>query len=672
MITFDKFDANLDVNFQNTYIGDKWYNLGIVPCGFDIETTGPFMYIWTLTIYDETIVGCTWEDLKLVLNKIKEKLELGKVEKKANKAIPVFVHNLGGFEWHFIKSELNITEKFIVKDCALFCEVDDSFVFVDSYKICPMSLDKLAKTYCKTQKTHDLDYSIPRNHTDAKNLTEEELTYCCNDTKILAEYAVYVFNNYVIPYKRLPLTQNQIVKMVISYNFEQNRNENKAFLDHKFINKKDYYLIRKYGFRGGFCQSSERDEKGSIKCADLDAAYSSAVLTRYFPIGRYTTGNKFEWKQYLDKYCCQILIRFTNVHTKDMRLKLETKEHVICETVQDRKNIETDKAGRIISAPKFIVSLNELEYELFCKCYYFEKEELIKIRICERGPLPKYVKDAVIHFYEPKAYLKKRGKEHTAEYKQVKTMPSTIFGAMAQRVYKKDLELNNYDWYTKFSGKKLLPQWGVYVAAHVRYAIINMILTIGIENWLYSDTDSIYYLSTPEIDDIFKEYNRKQRLLNLRLCKKYELDFNLFNDLGTFDFGKRNNLVIDRFKTIGSKTYIYHYTDNDNPNGNYKIIISGIPVKFFEQSYEEYLAKGGKKDKISYFEPNIIIRYVRNVSEIIDKPIKAVINGEEMICNSGVKITPETITGPMRDIKNKLAYERLEENMNDDLEYNNE
>lgn len=56
-------------------------------------------------------------------------------------------------------------------------ETKDGFIFRDTMALTNMSLQALAKNYCRTQKlVGDLDYSIPRNSTTP--LTATELAYC--------------------------------------------------------------------------------------------------------------------------------------------------------------------------------------------------------------------------------------------------------------------------------------------------------------------------------------------------------------------------------------------------------------------------------------------------------------------------------------------------------------
>ena len=199
-----------------TYTGDKAYpqlDCALVPCGFDIEAYKQFMYIWTFTVKELTIVGYTWEDFLSLMRLFKDTFKLGKrlvktvkhrdgtVEDKYTKpyVFPVYIHNLK-YEYAFMKHILTLSgETFFMdkgKKNPLYLIHDESILFIDSLKVYNMSLEEVAHSFCKTQKSHDLDYSKPRNIYDAMTLSEKELDYCVRDTQILSELMQYTFDKY--------------------------------------------------------------------------------------------------------------------------------------------------------------------------------------------------------------------------------------------------------------------------------------------------------------------------------------------------------------------------------------------------------------------------------------------------------------------------------------------
>lgn len=662
-----------------SFIGNEQYNIAMVPCGFDIETTGPFMYIWTCTINDTTIIGYTWDDFRRLLTMLKGILDLGKQfddkgKAKRDKVMPLFIHNLGGFEFKFMEKELPITNNFLIGSSALYAIVDSCFVLIDSYRICPQPLSVLAKMYSTHEKTADLDYSVERNTTDAKNLTEAELTYCCNDTLILVDFAQFCFD-FLCKWNKLPTTQNDMVKAIIAYHFNSDKN-NAKIIDHLFPTKEMYEFIRQWGFRGGFCQTSYRDETGNIVCFDFDSAYCSSIIHDYYPMGRYREGDPKTWREYLSKYCCQMTLRFTNIRSRVGTgfIHYETIGHCFFdkgEYKEARRKVRKEPSGRVISAPYYYTSLTEIDFELYTLIYEWDSVECLKIVYAERGALPEYVIQTALELYEPKARLKAEGKENTQEYRLVKSRPSTIFGCMCQRLYDTDIEgLDRDAWYKKYKNKKLMPQWGVYVTAHIRKKLITVALSIGAYYWLYSDTDSIYCICDDEIREVFDSYNDQMREKNRLLCEQRGLDFNVFKNLGCFDDGTRKGTKIYRFKTISAKTYIYYYTDNEHPEGKVKVVIGGISDSDFWASYEEQtgdLTHNTINRVFTFFEPDTVIKYHKKFSRTVENQ-EAVINGERMFCKQGVVIEEKMITGTIRTLRNVVAVTSALNDINDKLE----
>ena len=179
--------------------------------GFDIETTtlpnkNAYMYIWQMSINDEIILGRTWLEFITLLEGIRDILVL-----RTTTRVIIWVANLG-FEFQFLRKWFNITRVFAKEQRQpLYAIIDDCIELRDCLSITGGNLDQLAKDYTTTQKlVGDLDYSKIRNY--KTELTEKELAYCINDVKILSEFSEYIFNEYIIPKKYVPLTKTGLLR----------------------------------------------------------------------------------------------------------------------------------------------------------------------------------------------------------------------------------------------------------------------------------------------------------------------------------------------------------------------------------------------------------------------------------------------------------------------------
>lgn len=694
------------VDFMLVHTGDKKYkviNLALVPCGFDIECYKQYMYIWTLTIRELTIIGYTWDEFKMTMKTIQKGLDLFRERKtvkhrdgteeekcKAAKLLPIYIHNFK-YEWSFMRSQINVTSDIFFMDAGkrdpMYFIMDDAFWFIDSYKVYPLKLEEVAKCYCKTRKTHDLDYDKPRNIDDAKALTEKELDYCCNDTIILSELMQHTFDSYLIPYGRMPMTQNQIIKSIINSSYkdeldsmiEKEQKDFVARLKRLSLTQDQYKLIRRDGFRGGYVNSSECDCDLPVGYGDLTSAYCTAIIHEEFPMTKYMLRKDArtidDLDYYADKFCCQMRLKIYGLRSSgDKLVKLENTSNVIRylpdgrdpETNEEkrlaRRSILSTNSGRIFEAGCIVVSITDVDWKLYKKVYEWDKIEILEVQTAVRGPLPDYIKKAAIRLYGKKAQLKKAG-IRGSEYFSAKTLVSNIFGAMVQRRETSLVNGKESDWWAKTLDSQLKAQWGVYVTAHVRKTLVETILAIGKDHWLYSDTDSIYYLLDDKSKKVMEEHNARMKVKNAIMCKEYGLDYKIFDDLGCWDDDGKH---IKRFKTIGPKAYLY-ITEKDE----LKLVLAGIPEEFFWKAYSEKYPVWNIKDKekaidsvFAFFEPKTEIKYTQRHLKFVENT-DDIINGMPVHCDTGCYIDEKDICGPLSDIQEIVAFRSIAQDQAD-------
>jgi len=720
--TIDKVDtiklARLlkNVEFKSTWAGKTCVKAALVPCGFDIEATENFMYIWTFTIRYVTIIGYTWDDFRKLLEMLRVVLGLGKrtrevKHRKADKngkwaagetteetsapyVLPIFIHNLI-YEYSFMKNEFEFYDIFFMdkkKRNPLYL-LNEHFFFIDSYKVCPKSLEKVALAFCSThKKTGDLDYSVERNTEDAKHLTKEELDYCICDTRILAEFAQVVFEKYFLTYGRLPLTQNQIIESAIHQKFLalEDKDAMMKYLHNISLTQHQYGLIRRDGFRGGKCGSSQRNVVGKIIYVDANSFYGSSIMHGYYPITKYRditsrVHTEEDMKPHLAVKCCQMRLKFFDLKVKKKWLtydgprqvvrympdgskpREDEKGHIIEE---DRKELDKclevakHNGGKILSAKCITVSLNEIDFELYQKIYNWTKFEILEFQVAQRGELPSYIIDAMKEFYEAKARLKKAHIKGP-EYQCTKILVSNIFGAMVKKISTELLDGLEIEWWHETLDKELKPQWGCYVSSHCRKVIFDLIMELGPRSWLYTDTDSLFFLAENGEECVIEAYNASVRAKNKEMCEKYHLDYNLFDDLGVFEDDDRH---IIHFKTLGPKSYMYL-----EENGHYEFVMSGIPEKFFWEAFQKKYGKSydeltleDEDDVFEFFETDTQITYIRNKIIFVDKEETKEINGMMMTSKSGAIIRPEIITGTLSRVADRIALESMMDEIEDD------
>lgn len=558
-------------------------------CGFDIETTNiitedskaAYMYHWQFVIASNEIgfiyLGRTWETFKDLYYRVCDFYHLG--PKYNNRKLLVWDANLG-FEFQFLRKRFKWdNENFFAREewHPLAAPTTDGWDFREALSISGGSLAQLAKDYCITQKLKgDLDYSILR--TSKTPLTEQEEQYCINDVAILAEWSSFIFDKYIYPDKKIPLTKTGLLRSEV-------RNELKSLLDFQqiktyrqlikacFPNLETYQYWFRWLFRGGYVHANITNVGYVIYDAlgeDETSAYPAWMNFGYYPgtpfVAVYDTENL---EKYINEKCCIITAVFHNIKRRTS-ISYESK----------RKCLELEKPmidnGRVAKADRMKVVLTELDYKLYKELYTWQPMEIVCLWVSDRIRLPKFILNVLNRHYLNKAKMKKAGLSGTPEYAIEKSGVNAAYGLMVTRMeldkvtYNDDWEIvkNDLDFASEASKQILLPQWGIWVTAHARWALfqpgLQIIKELGADYIIYNDTDSYKCRKHPKVLEIFEKYN-KWIAKKLQACGLTEP---AFDDLGMFDLESPN---ISRIKTLGAKRYL---TEED---GKIKATVAGMP-----------------------------------------------------------------------------------------------
>lgn len=584
------------------YIIHKTHYLDL-HCGFDIETTNiisekyAFMYIWQFAINDNVIIGRTWFQFVQLLERLRRIYTL-----RETTHIIIWVANLS-FEFQFFRKWVNVTNVFAKeRRQPLKVVIDDCIEFRDCLAISGGSLSQLAKDYTKTQKlVGDLDYNILRNsHTE---LTPQELAYCINDVVILSEFSQFIFNTYASN-NFIPLTKTGIlrrkVKDAVKESGESKKIRNAITLS--FPERDFYNILMNWVFRGGYVHANAYATGQIIEnvySVDFTSSYPSVMFKDYMPCSNFYLVDDTSISNYIKlnaEFCTIACIEFHNIKTT-LAHSIESKNKII-----DYAGATWDN-GRLQSAERVCVILTELDYDNYTKFYSWESMKITKLWRAVRGKLPDYFLKILGEEYGKKATLKKNGLSKTKEYAISKSVVNSSFGLTVTRMNESDITytsdewgetLENFDYNKEKSKSVLLPQWGVYICAHARHNLLSCVYEIDKNNHigdvLYNDTDSIKIRNFEKYRDIINKYNEKQTELNKEICAHFGYNFELFNDLGTFEIENHGN-AYERFKTLGAKRYITEYKNE------YEVTLAGLPKTSITKYIEKENVKRAKQNK---------------------------------------------------------------------------
>ena len=570
-----------NLNVINVKGGRKPINYIQLYSGFDIETTNivedshkvAYMYIWQMSFNDYVLLGRTWDSFILTIDILKRYNTLNR-----SKRIIIWIANLS-FEFQFLRKRFNITKVFAKeKRQPLYAIIDDCIELRDPLPISGGSLAQLAKDYTVTQKlVGELDYSVLRN--SETPMKDSELQYCINDVVILREWSEFIFNNFIIPKKYIPLTKTGILRRQVKDNAPNGIHK---VIEMCMPSERLYGLMMKYLFRGGYvhaniCHTDYILE--NVTSIDLTSSYPAQMNHGYFPMGKFYKSSDTDidtFTRLIENECCIFGITFYNIESTTNH-SIESKSKCI-----ELVNPSIDN-GRVSSADKMTVFINEIDYSIYKKFYRWDDFKIHFLYHTVRGKLPSYLLDVLNHEYLKKAELKKSGKKNTTEYAISKSNVNSAFGMTVTRMVEKEVIYEDGEWEYDTSGycyyeeiKKLvlLPQWGVYVTSHARNILLSMVYEISqnckgnIDDIVYNDTDSIKLLNYGRHKHIIEEFNNRIVEKNKEL-----FDNPLFYDLGTFD----DEGTSERFKTLGAKRYI------SEKNGEIEQTIAGLPKKVLKE-----------------------------------------------------------------------------------------
>jgi len=600
------FSAKLPIATNNKNI--SYYD---VPCAFDIEVSSFYdkgkksavMYIWQFGILNWVTYGRTWEEFLLLMESITRILSLSE-----DLRLACYVHNLA-YEFQFLRKIINFEKVFLLDERKPVYAITGGFEFRCSLKLSSKSLAKVGEDLVKYQQHKhlgDLDYRLIRFHSTP--LSEKELGYCEADIRVLLAYIQEKIETdgsiIYIPMTNTGYVRNYCRKMCFKNYKSYRRLMNELTLD------SDEYAQLKRGFSGGFTHASAKyvtkvfRDVGSF---DFTSSYPAVMLSEKFPMSKAKVIDKLDnWNQfyyYLQNYCCLFDITVRDVRPKvDYDHPISVSKLILPEDKERRKKVLAgirQDNGRVVTADEITITMTEQDWFTFCQFYDYgdpESEEpdfiLHKLRIYEKGYLPKEFYKSILELYKKKTKLKGVDGEEI-NYMISKNMLNAAYGMIVTDIvrdvldynydsaeyipkYKPDLD-EAIDKYNKSKKRFLFYPWGVWVTAYARRNLFTGILACG-DDYIYSDTDSIKIMNPESHRDYIEKYNARINFKIERAAKHFRIDSTEFRPKNKYGVEKPIGIweyegKYDRFKTLGAKRYM------TEKNGKYSITVAGVNKK---------------------------------------------------------------------------------------------
>lgn len=619
---------NLDDFIKTRDKDKKIISIYSVPFTADTETSHnhneenplAWIYQWAICIDAKNEIALTGrtvgEFIDALLNIDNELKEISKITGRIAKVI-IYFHNLPYdytylykhlLQFFDVKNEFWLDKRHILK-----ADIGDHIILKDSYKYFGMSLEKVCESYNVVHKklVGAVDYN--EIHYTSDPLSAEEWQYQLNDVFGLQEALIKDFeiNNYTTA--SAPLTSTGKVRQLCRMEYEKYKDSRKEFLKTK-PSRIAYKVMRKV-FAGGYTHGNRfyrsvtinskyfgHDIK--IKHRDFRSDYPSCMRKYKFPSGRIDQIKKPTINDFFDnKYCVWGIIGADSIELKD---KLCPFPFLSASKIDTKSGAEVCDNGRVLECmDKIMIYVTSWDLKILLEQYNFTNIKVLMAYRSLAKPLPEWFINVIDTQYKSKSdlkarvkYLEKIGANRDDIYDanmvllRSKGFLNGLYGMCAMDYCKALIERDenfepqlqkidyescidkHYGIYKGKSGKKFvaksangfLPyQWSMFVTSTARYELYNCCKICG-ENFLYADTDSIFYIETSAIEKKFKKLNEHKRKHAIKKGMYIITDNGKIETYDSFDIEDEGT----EFRFLHSKCYAY-ITDN-----KLKVTVSGV------------------------------------------------------------------------------------------------
>lgn len=619
---------------------------------FDIETTTilqevgrdyGFMYIWQMAVDDTVVMGRTWNEWTVFLERLEECIGLN------GRRLVIWVHFLG-FEFQFFRNFIQIDEVFARKPRKPIWVRSGNIEFRCSMMLSNMGLKKF------TQKTpgvthvkmdgEEFDYSVLR-YPDTE-LTDMELWYCVCDVLGLNECIKHYLKEDTLA--TIPLTSTGFVRRDYKEKCINDSNHMRQFRNNAITNS--IYILLKEASRGAIAGSSHlwTDETlEEVDSFDIKSSYPYQMATKYFPQGKFIQTKISKdcglFRTLIDNYCCIITWA-----CEDIKLKRWSGIPYIskskCRAVEGCRTGN----GKVYSAKRIGMTCTEIDFRIIEEDYAFRNMEILEMWYAPRGALSKSFREHLLEMFQTKTDLDYPGADKFM-YDKYKNKINASFGMMLTDIVHTDvlydpLRIRNKKkvWYEEkpadvdallskyYNGRYnfLSYQHGVWVLAHGRDSLHAGMKIVG-GDLVQVDTDSVKTLG---------EYKDKFELLNSSIkehaetfdVKPYAMQNGKKIYLGVWeheDKGSGDEYTYQQFRTLGAKKYCYIN------NEHMEITVAGLAKKAGGWLYEH----GGIDAFTNGTDvPTNISGRTASTYNDLDTPVLRYINGHEVYMGSNIGV----------------------------------
>lgn len=518
-----------------------------------------WMFLGCLLKSDETYIHFhSWDEYRALIDDLPE-----------NSVI--FVHNLA-YEFEYLcRNGFHFTD-IIANDRHHPITVKDAernIKYRCSYKL----LDKSVKTLGKELGINKLDYEY-HNIRDSAELTSLDYEYNMIDCLIVARAIKRELSIYG-DLDSLPLTKTGKVRKLLR---EKDTGELASRASRAFTDEAMYDILE-LAFVGGFTYGNPEyfgRVVNNVKSFDRKSAYPATMLKERFP---QKFSPIYEGEKAVKMYSQMRTQHYVAEFHIDRMVAFDSRLCVISAYKVRGSGNRVLYNGKIYSAVDVTITCDSVSWGLYQKIYSFEGVVCKRIAVAtsmRRLPTPLLRVVSELAFEKERlGKLKKSTDESSPEYNEIseeyqrtKEMLNSLYGANVQRLRNFDYTVDELgEWsctvqeYTKPRGIMRAFAWGVWITAYSRKALIEEILNVGLDNFVYCDTDSIKCFGDMKIRPYYDSEDVEY------LSDLLGEHFSAVKDFGKFEYEDTSS----EFLHYGAKKYF------TVKGGKFKYTVAGLP-----------------------------------------------------------------------------------------------
>lgn len=556
-----------------------------------IQSPRGFMYHWQMCVGGYPVFGRTWETWIEFMHKLVDTFRINDRYR-----LVIYDHNLG-YEFQFMKdflrSEFGDYTQFSAQPRKpMKVSTGCGFEFRCSWKLTNMSLAKFLeneKGVRHIKAKDDLDYDVVR--TAETPLTDEEFGYCISDVVGLYEGIQCRLANEGDNLCTIPLTSTGYVRRDCR---NASRKANKWHEQFKklYLTPETFNILDE-AKRGGDTHAN-RLMAGrvwhDVDSYDFQSSYPAMMMLKKFPSSRFAVYGYVESIEELEglfeKYHCIFRAGFHDLECRSKTIMPYVPYSKLLGKVGDF----TNDNGRILDCPYVVLTITEIDWQIIKEQYTWSSVDLSPIWYAKSDYLPEWLRECVMKFFRDKTTLKGEKKKASEPevvenleylYAKSKNRLNGIFGmCLTSPIHPEIVETDGVwsevapniedalEHYNNSRNSFLYYAWGVYITAHARYHLYQLVKASG-NGVIYCDTDSSK--ATQADHAAIAELNKSIMAECEKLGAYCDYDGERYY-LGIAEH--ETKVPMKNFKTLGAKKYC-----DTSADGKFEITIAGVNKK---------------------------------------------------------------------------------------------